>query len=107
PEKNQIDRYLNLCYYLCLLSLHSALFKRCKVSLNKEIVMQPYDCSICFEDTRQLSYLYGHTGASNVKHLFHHECILQWIRSDARCPMCMQNLNIHQLMSLPNPNYQW
>ena len=44
-------------------------------------------CSICLDDfdsEKEIIFL-------DCKHIYHTECILEWINKDASCPLCRSN----------------
>ncbi|KAI9226383.1 MAG: hypothetical protein DHS80DRAFT_32804 [Piptocephalis tieghemiana] len=61
-------------------------------------VMQGEECTIClgeYEQEERVGTLWCH-------HTFHHECVYEWLRTSAQCPLCKQDLQ--DIPELVNPS---
>ena len=56
-------------------------------TVDPNIVAKGSCCSIClddFDETRDIVYL-------DCQHIYHEDCIIEWINKDPSCPLCRTN----------------
>lgn len=56
------------------------------------MTVEPISCIICLEHLR-IKQHYAQWPCSNPRpHVFHYECMLKWLRSENKCPLCRQEV---------------
>ncbi|OQS06891.1 hypothetical protein THRCLA_01083 [Thraustotheca clavata] len=53
---------------------------------------QPGGCSICLETWQSIEESNLPTVKLPCNHVFHEECVMEWIRQSAKCPVCRANI---------------
>jgi hypothetical protein len=65
--------------------------------INSEMMEQEFECIICMS-TFELDYPYGRWPCPSTKpHIFHPECMLNWLRRKNTCPMCRHPVTPSQM----------
>lgn len=60
--------------------------------IEKKTTTKTGTCTICFDDMKN-----NIRGELPCSHVFHLDCINQWLRVSACCPICRKNLFINKL----------